>query len=154
MEMELATDIDMLMLLQQQGLNSECDGMVWRVDVGMSSGVLNAMPQVRCSQPCHTLQHSLYTSQNVMRAWPAEGPSSLQPCCFRWLVRTLSTLDCCDTLMLVSRLQALEIGAKEGSREPDIRVLGDACGPQLPDMARGNPFLARSFGSIGAISRL
>lgn len=34
------------MLPQQQGLNSECDGMVWRVDVGMSSGVLNAMPQV------------------------------------------------------------------------------------------------------------
>lgn len=30
---------------QQKGLNSECEGMVWRVDVGMSSGVLNAQPQ-------------------------------------------------------------------------------------------------------------
>lgn len=153
MAKELLSDIDMLMLLQQQGLNSECDGMVWRVDVGMSSGVLNAMPQVRCSQPCHILQHSLYTSQNSMHVWPA-GLSRLKPCSFRWLVRTLSRLDCHDTIMLVLCLQALEIGAKEGSREPDIRVLGDACGPQLPDMARGNPFLARSFGSIGAISRL
>jgi hypothetical protein len=41
------------LMMQQQGLNSECDGMVWRVDVGMSSGVLNAMPQV-CSPPSHT----------------------------------------------------------------------------------------------------
>lgn len=27
---------------QMRGVNSECDGKVWRVDVGMSSGVLNA----------------------------------------------------------------------------------------------------------------
>lgn len=32
--------------LQMDGLNSECDGKVWRVDVGMSSGVLNAEAQV------------------------------------------------------------------------------------------------------------
>ena len=31
---------------QMGGLNSECDGRVWRVDAGMSSGVLNAEPQV------------------------------------------------------------------------------------------------------------
>lgn len=31
---------------QMSGLNAECDGRVWRVDVGMSSGVLNADPQV------------------------------------------------------------------------------------------------------------
>lgn len=31
---------------QMEGLNSECDGKVWRVDVGMSSGVLNAEAQV------------------------------------------------------------------------------------------------------------
>ena len=31
---------------QQKGLNQECDGQVWRVDVGMSAGVLNALPQV------------------------------------------------------------------------------------------------------------
>lgn len=32
--------------LQVQGANCECNGQVWRVDVGMSSGVLNAIPQV------------------------------------------------------------------------------------------------------------
>lgn len=31
---------------QAQGANCECNGQVWRVDVGMSSGVLNAIPQV------------------------------------------------------------------------------------------------------------
>jgi YD repeat-containing protein len=31
---------------QMGGLNAECDGRVWRVDAGMSSGVLNAEPQV------------------------------------------------------------------------------------------------------------
>ena len=34
-------------MLQMYGLNSECDGKVWRVDVGMSSGVLNAEAQAR-----------------------------------------------------------------------------------------------------------
>lgn len=51
-------------------------------------------------------------------------------------------------------LQALEIGAKEGSEEPQIKVLGEAAGPQLPHMARANAFVSRSFGSIGAVSRL
>eukprot|EP00958_Prasinococcus_capsulatus_P011430 scaffold1135_cov343-Prasinococcus_capsulatus_cf.AAC.18 len=31
---------------QQQGLNACCDGMVWRIDVGMSTGMLGATPQV------------------------------------------------------------------------------------------------------------
>ena len=31
---------------QISGLNSECDGRVWRVDAGMSAGVLGAAPQV------------------------------------------------------------------------------------------------------------
>ncbi|EFJ12512.1 hypothetical protein SELMODRAFT_123773 [Selaginella moellendorffii] len=31
---------------QVNGANSECDGKVWRIDVGMSRGVLNATPQV------------------------------------------------------------------------------------------------------------
>lgn len=31
---------------QMSGLNAECNGRIWRVDVGMSSGVLNAEPQV------------------------------------------------------------------------------------------------------------
>jgi hypothetical protein len=81
---------------QQQGLNSECEGMVWRVDVGMSSGVLNAQPQ------------------------------------------------------------ALEIGeAQEGENEPLIKVLGDATPPAaMPHLARANAFMTRSFGSVGAVSRL
>lgn len=33
---------------QMSGVNCECDGRVWRVDAGMSSGVLDAAPQVRC----------------------------------------------------------------------------------------------------------
>lgn len=32
---------------QLSGANCECNGRVWRMDVGMSSGVLNAIPQVR-----------------------------------------------------------------------------------------------------------
>jgi hypothetical protein len=31
---------------QMTGLNAECNGRIWRVDVGMSSGVLNAEAQV------------------------------------------------------------------------------------------------------------
>ena len=31
---------------QLGGANCECNGRVWRMDVGMSSGVLNAIPQV------------------------------------------------------------------------------------------------------------
>ncbi|EFN52054.1 hypothetical protein CHLNCDRAFT_9678, partial [Chlorella variabilis] len=31
---------------QMSGVNCECDGRVWRVDAGMSSGVLDAAPQV------------------------------------------------------------------------------------------------------------
>ena len=31
---------------QMQGANCECDGKIWRVDVGMSFGVLGANPQV------------------------------------------------------------------------------------------------------------
>lgn len=31
-----------LLPVQMRGVNCECDGKVWRVDVGMSSGVLNA----------------------------------------------------------------------------------------------------------------
>lgn len=41
------------MVVQLGGANCECDGKVWRVDVGMSSGVLNAEPQVR-SEPLHS----------------------------------------------------------------------------------------------------
>lgn len=31
---------------QMSGVNCECDGRVWRADAGMSSGVLDASPQV------------------------------------------------------------------------------------------------------------
>lgn len=32
--------------MQLTGANCECNGHVWRMDVGMSGGVLNALPQV------------------------------------------------------------------------------------------------------------
>ena len=35
-----------LLLVQTIGANCECNGRVWRMDVGMSKGVLNAKPQV------------------------------------------------------------------------------------------------------------
>jgi hypothetical protein len=31
---------------QTVGANCTCDGRVWRIDVGMSSGVLHALPEV------------------------------------------------------------------------------------------------------------
>lgn len=31
---------------QVSGANCECDGRIWRIDVGMSSGVLHALPQI------------------------------------------------------------------------------------------------------------
>lgn len=31
---------------QMAGANYECDGRIWRIDAGMSSGVLGAAPQV------------------------------------------------------------------------------------------------------------
>jgi len=35
--------------MQTTGANCECNGHVWRMDVGMSGGVLNALPQVPLS---------------------------------------------------------------------------------------------------------
>ena len=43
---------DTWVLPQLEGLNSHCDGKVWRVDVGMSSGVLNAEAQVAVFTSC------------------------------------------------------------------------------------------------------
>jgi hypothetical protein len=34
---------------QTAGANCTCDGQVWRIDVGMSSGVLHALPEVQSS---------------------------------------------------------------------------------------------------------
>lgn len=31
---------------QMSGCNCECEGKIWRIDVGMSSGVLDATPEV------------------------------------------------------------------------------------------------------------
>ena len=36
---------------QERGCNAECDGKIWRIDVGMSSGVCNAAAQVIEIQP-------------------------------------------------------------------------------------------------------
>lgn len=45
-----------------EGLNSECDGKVWRVDVGMSSGVLNADAQVFLSST--TWRHIAFNTKH------------------------------------------------------------------------------------------
>ncbi len=42
--LDLVCDADHVQLT---GANCECNGHVWRMDVGMSGGVLNALPQVR-----------------------------------------------------------------------------------------------------------
>ena len=50
MQSRLRTTLKCIPLLVQTiGANCECNGRVWRMDVGMSKGVLNARPQV-----CHT----------------------------------------------------------------------------------------------------
>lgn len=145
--------------------------MVWRVDVGMSSGVLNAMPQVCTKVSLHILSawstapsarlpllHAMAAQQHVCHVCTAAQHDTKQSgsavLALSWMLircaysgnRSQSATPC---------LQALEIGAKDGSQEPDIKVLGNAAGPQLPHMAAsGNPFVARSFGSVGAVSRL
>lgn len=54
---------------QMEGLNSECDGKVWRVDVGMSSGVLNAEAQVLPpSSPCNCVASAAESSRAVCEA--------------------------------------------------------------------------------------
>lgn len=48
---------------QMGGCNCECGGRVWRVDVGMSSGVLNAEPEVlefRKNDQGHTVVRVLH----------------------------------------------------------------------------------------------
>lgn len=50
---------------QMSGLNAECNGRIWRVDVGMSSGVLNAEAQVLefSKDDAGNLQASLLTRE-------------------------------------------------------------------------------------------
>lgn len=52
--------------------------------------------------------------------------------------------------------QALDIGeAQEGEDGPPIKVLGNTTPPPaMPHLARANAFMTRSFGSVGAVSRL
>ena len=47
---------------QLTGANCECSGHVWRMDVGMSGGVLNALPQVSAVrlQPDHIMANASY----------------------------------------------------------------------------------------------
>ena len=42
----------MYWLLQTGGANVQCEGRLWRLDVGMSCGVLNAAPQVLICASC------------------------------------------------------------------------------------------------------
>lgn len=44
--------------IQMSGANCECNGKVWRMDVGMSSGILDAVPQVLEISPVNENGHS------------------------------------------------------------------------------------------------
>ncbi len=45
----VSSSFAVLIFVQTIGANCECNGRVWRMDVGMSKGVLNARPQVGSS---------------------------------------------------------------------------------------------------------
>ena len=52
-----------LVYMQLTGANCECNGHVWRMDVGMSGGVLNALPQVSIfRQSCQKSKHSFVST--------------------------------------------------------------------------------------------
>lgn len=60
------------------GANSEMDGKLWRLDVGMSCGVLNAAPQVSHSftqawmaGPALISVHGAACTRDI--AWPSTG---------------------------------------------------------------------------------
>ncbi len=48
---ELMVVTRLMGFVQTNGANCECNGRVWRMDVGMSKGVLDAAPQVGNSHP-------------------------------------------------------------------------------------------------------
>ena len=55
--------------MQLEGANCECDRRVWRMDVGMSEGVLNANPQAKraiCSMHACVLPVILLFSSKVV----------------------------------------------------------------------------------------
>jgi hypothetical protein len=68
---------------QMSGVNCECDGRVWRVDAGMSSGVLDAAPQVlefshdnEGKLVARMLRQAMHGVEATTRTYPAAQPSS------------------------------------------------------------------------------
>lgn len=67
---------------QQMGANSEMDGKLWRLDVGMSCGVLNAAPQVlEITQDLHGR-----SVKRILTAIPVSSgiPTGVPYCQIRW----------------------------------------------------------------------
>ncbi|KAL4435245.1 hypothetical protein ABPG77_001927 [Micractinium sp. CCAP 211/92] len=67
---------------QMSGVNCECDGRVWRVDAGMSSGVLDAAPQVlefsvdeEDRLVARMLRQSMYGVESARRVYPHPEPT-------------------------------------------------------------------------------
>ena len=71
---------------QMGGVNAECDGRVWRVDAGMSSGVLDAAPQVlefgrdeEGQLVARMLRRSMYGVDVATRTYPNPAPKPAPP---------------------------------------------------------------------------
>lgn len=71
---------------QMSGVNCECDGRVWRADAGMSSGVLDAAPQVlefskneQGQLVARMLRQSLYGVDVAQRVYSESKPKAAEP---------------------------------------------------------------------------
>lgn len=60
---------------QPRGLNSDCDGRVWRVDVGMSSGVMDADPAVLEFAPADNRNVVTVTARRAPPRWTSHRES-------------------------------------------------------------------------------
>ena len=74
--------------MQLEGANCECDRRVWRMDVGMSEGVLNANPQAKraaCSEHACVLPVILLfvVRQNIL---DANVQASIPPALSTWVL--------------------------------------------------------------------
>lgn len=68
---------------QMSGVNCECDGRIWRVDAGMSSGVLDAAPQVlefsrdgEGQLVARMLRRTVYGVEAATRTYPDPKPAA------------------------------------------------------------------------------
>ena len=79
-----APDIGRGLGAQTNGANCECRGRVWRMDVGMSKGVLDALPQVgACPVPWHHEQCQPGREEQLPLVYSAgmEGSTWVRMCC-------------------------------------------------------------------------